>query len=397
MGRAVHVAALTRSLRARWPDRVGPARRRRYESRHRAHAADRGNTALARLAERQLLPLLRAQPELAVQAPSERLARELPARAGDPAGLLKRGWRLINSGQISDGIRLLTSAVAAARRLTDPAGLECALRVLGKAQVQAANGVAAAEAFGGVFGGVFGGRSRLWNDHGARVRPPADEVALRLTDLSFALWRRCSGESLKIRHQAIVQLRRLVATNPRLRPTLARVLLQQAEQFRESDRYRDSLEALNDTEAAVPPPGRLRACRGGRDTAQDGAAAARTPTAGFNAPSAQSARPGRARRGRAGCAEIRPRDRRLVSNRGEGAPRAFHSAQHRCNSAGRQSALRVADGGLQGVRAGQEVRQAPVVRQVRRAGPASRDHASHREATSPSHAARPGLCGVHIG
>jgi tetratricopeptide (TPR) repeat protein len=237
------------------------------------------------LPESQLLPLLRERPELAVQAGSptlsalaaapwmpaevlsaiesvlpvdppadlhagiaalgERLAAELPQQTDDPvravAALLKRGRRLINSGRIADGIRLLTTAVATARLLTadeHPIELERALRVLGRAHVQAENWVAAAAALGEVIG--------VWNNHGAHVRPPADEIARCLTDLSLALWQQGIGESLAVRHRAIVQLRRLVATDPRHRLTLARVLVQQAEQFLELDRYRDSLEAIED-------------------------------------------------------------------------------------------------------------------------------------------------------
>ncbi|MFI7601378.1 hypothetical protein [Actinoplanes sp. NPDC049681] len=237
------------------------------------------------LPESQLLPLLRERPELAVQAGSptlsalaaarwmppeilaaiesvlpvdppadlhagiaalgERLADELPRPTDDPvravAALLKRGWRLINSGRIADGVGLLTAAVATARLLSveeHPTELERALRLLGRAHVQAENWAAAAAALGEAVG--------LWNNHGARVQPPADEIARCLTDLSLALWHEGFGESLAVRHRAIVQLRRLVAANRRHRLMLARVLVQQAEQFRERDRYRDSLEAIED-------------------------------------------------------------------------------------------------------------------------------------------------------
>lgn len=236
------------------------------------------------LPESQLLPLLRERPELAVQAGSptlsalaaapwmppetlaaiesvlpvdpaadlhagiaalgERLAAELP-QGDDPqravAALLKRGWRLVNSGRIADGVRLLTLAAGTARKLTaeeHPTDLERALRLLGRAHVQAGNWAAAAATLGEAVG--------LWNNHGARVRPPADEIARCLTDLSLALWHQGIGDSLAVRHRAIVQLRRLVATDPRHRLTLARVLVQQAEQFRERDRYRDSLDAIED-------------------------------------------------------------------------------------------------------------------------------------------------------
>jgi tetratricopeptide (TPR) repeat protein len=239
------------------------------------------------LPENQLIPLLRERPGLAVRAGSptlsalaaapwmpaevlaaiesalpvdppadlhagiaalgERLAAELPPQADDPlrtvASLVKRGWRLVNAGRIAGGIDLLTRAVAIARRLTageHPAELEGALRVLGRAHVQAENWTAAADTLGEVVG--------LWNAYSARVRPPADEIARCLTDLSLALWQRGVGDALAVRHRAIVQLRRLVATDPRYRLTLARVLVQQAEQFRERDRYRDSLEAIEDAQ-----------------------------------------------------------------------------------------------------------------------------------------------------
>jgi tetratricopeptide (TPR) repeat protein len=237
------------------------------------------------LPQSQLLPLLRDRPQLAVEAGSptlsalaaarwmtpeilaaiesvlpveppadlhagiaalgERLAADLPPQADDPvrkvAVLLKRGWRLTNSGRITDGVRLLAAAVATARLLTAeeyPTELERALRLLGRAQVQAGNWAAVAAALGEAVG--------LWTTHGPRVQPPADEIARCLTDLSLALWRQGIGESLAVRHRAIVQLRRLVATDPRHRLTLARVLVQQAEQLRQRDRYQDSLEAIED-------------------------------------------------------------------------------------------------------------------------------------------------------
>ncbi|GAA4709326.1 tetratricopeptide repeat protein [Phytohabitans rumicis] len=241
------------------------------------------------LTERQLLPLLRERPDLAVHAgapalsaiaaapampldvleaiesalptePSgdlyagiaaitERLATDLTGHTADPlrAARLsqKLGWRLLDAGQVPKGIALLTLAVDAARRLVadDRAGhaaqLELALRSLGTAHIRAEEWASAVTVLSEAIG--------LWTDPGVRAAPATAAVAGCLADLSLALWHQGhNASSLKTRGRAITQLRQLVATAPRHRLALIRALIQQADQLRQGDRGHDSLDALDE-------------------------------------------------------------------------------------------------------------------------------------------------------
>ncbi|MFC7531868.1 hypothetical protein [Actinoplanes sp. GCM10030250] len=237
------------------------------------------------LAEKHLLPLLAAHPELAVQAGAvalsvlaaapmipldvlaaieaslpndppqdlyagiaaitERLARDTtdPARA---ARLLRKlGWRLLDSGRVADGLATLTAAVDTARRLAagnhtaHVAQLESALRAAGRAHARVGDWKKAAAALGQAVA--------CWNDPAGRAVPGPEDIASCLADLSLALWHIGDNAwSLTVRDQALQQLRRLVSTDPRHRRTLARTLVQQAEQLRRGERRDDSLDALDE-------------------------------------------------------------------------------------------------------------------------------------------------------
>lgn len=184
-----------------------------------------------------------------VAAITERLVSELKGHTDDPvraaALAMKLGWRLLDSGRMRDGVVLLTEAVGIARRLAadDPVAhatqLELALRTLGRAHVRAKDWAPAVVALGEAVD--------LWAAHGALRTPPAEDVTACLADLSLALWHQGRGtSSLKVRHRAITQLRRLIAVDGRHRLTLIRVLVQQAEQLRHGDRNDGALDALDE-------------------------------------------------------------------------------------------------------------------------------------------------------
>ncbi|WP_204299424.1 hypothetical protein [Actinoplanes campanulatus] len=241
------------------------------------------------LTERQLLPLLRQRPQLAVEAgtaalsalaaarvvpldvlaaiesrlpaePSpdlyagiaaitERLAADLSRNAVDPVRaarvLQKLGWRLLDAGRVAQGVAMLIEATAATRllyaedRVTHAAQFELALRTLGRAHLRVENWAEAAGSLGAAVG--------LWSSESLGPALPPEEIATCLSELSLALWR--TGEttsSLSTRHRAIAQLRRLVSTHPQYRIILIRALVQQAEQLRRDKRMAASLDALDE-------------------------------------------------------------------------------------------------------------------------------------------------------
>jgi tetratricopeptide (TPR) repeat protein len=245
----------------RWPhlahDHLLPLLRRRPEL-----AIHAGSPALSALAAAQVVPLdLLAAIDSAlpdhppadlragVAAITERLAAGLRGQTDDPARMaavyLKLGWRLFDSGRISDGIGMLATAVSTTRRLADrdPAAyasqLEFALRGLGRAHLQAGDWESAAAELGEAVS--------MWSAEGMRVSPSAGDAAGCLSDLSLALWNLGrDGASLSTRHRAIGRLRRLALIDPRHRLALVRALVQQAEQLRRGDRPGDALDALNE-------------------------------------------------------------------------------------------------------------------------------------------------------
>ncbi|WP_433292132.1 hypothetical protein ACQP2F_27200 [Actinoplanes sp. CA-030573] len=228
---------------------------------HPEAAVAAGSPALAALAAADYLPrevLAAIESAFPADAPAdlhpgiaavtERLAAEdrgrghgLERAAGDPATGLKLGWRLLHTGRIADAVRLLTAAVLQIRRQPgNTARLELALRSLGRAQLRAQDWAGAADALGEAAG--------MWTAPAVRAKPPADEAAACLTDLSLALWQLGEDDAaLDHSWRAVTHLRRLAAADPRHREALVRALLQHAEQLRGVKRHHDALRALEET------------------------------------------------------------------------------------------------------------------------------------------------------
>lgn len=241
------------------------------------------------LAERQLLPLLREQPDLVVRgggavlsavaatplvsldvldaiesalptnapadlhtgiaALTERLVAGMLDQSADPRREMrlcqKLGWRLTAAGHLPAARRALWSAVEIGRRLVAQdrsqhgAELALALRSLGAVLVRMADWATASD--------VLSQAARLWADPASAADPPAEDLAECLADLSRALWHEGrTAEALVASQRAVATWRRAPSSGPGHRLRLVQWLNQQAGQLRQGLRYAEALSRLDE-------------------------------------------------------------------------------------------------------------------------------------------------------